>query len=600
MPKFFLIQPSLQQVGGHYYDFAVALSTSAEAAGYEPVLAVHRNFQDSDQFPDTWRAEPIFERGEAYMRPPRRTLIRVERRGNIWSSLARLHDWGAAQLRRRRWKRRIDGFQRACRELFERVPLTSGDQVLLASAGDLDMMGLAHYLQANPHAHDVDWRFLFHYTIFSGRVADYSRQWKRLRSIRKHFHSALRDLEGMRLHFHTTTERLADQYNRLEVADFRALPYPINPAMQMEHVAQPCGGPLRIICAGEVRREKGGHTFADLISQLWRDFLAPGRIQLFVQSNQTRKTQKLLGLPFEQMTESHSDYRMAMSSTAPVVLVPHPLSAAEYVDFIHRADIALFLYEGEAYYTRCSGILLEMLCAGVPVIVPAGSWLSEQINDSIQQHLCGIERDASGASILSTDDIPWNAAAAQGAGHERACTFGQDAVSSTDIQVPTGAAELLVTFRTVEAETGTSIRLDLERGEPEGHTLTTIIDTDSEDTLSRAMFHLDRQRDTVRLSVSNAYADVPVTIVESRMSFLAPRDGASQRRPGGSVGLIAADAKQIPELLIDMVVNHEHYLATARDLARGWRQKHHPDNTLRELLGDGQHSERAGRENRAA
>ena len=33
------------------------------------------------------------------------------------------------------------------------------------------------------------------------------------------------------------------------------------------------------------------------------------------------------------------------------------------------------------------GVLVEMLCSGVPGIVPAGCWLAEEIAESIYQHL---------------------------------------------------------------------------------------------------------------------------------------------------------------------------------------------------------------------
>ncbi len=45
------------------------------------------------------------------------------------------------------------------------------------------------------------------------------------------------------------------------------------------------------------------------------------------------------------------------------------------------------LYDPTRYYARCSGVLLEMLCAGVPVLVPAGGWLADQIEDTNQRYL---------------------------------------------------------------------------------------------------------------------------------------------------------------------------------------------------------------------
>ena len=41
-----------------------------------------------------------------------------------------------------------------------------------------------------------------------------------------------------------------------------------------------------------------------------------------------------------------------------------------------NAQIGLLLYDRHAYRSRCSGVLVEFLCAGVPVIVPSGTWLT--------------------------------------------------------------------------------------------------------------------------------------------------------------------------------------------------------------------------------
>ena len=53
--------------------------------------------------------------------------------------------------------------------------------------------------------------------------------------------------------------------------------------------------------------------------------------------------------------------------------VKHPLSPEDYIDYIRQAGVGLFLYDSRRYFARCSGVLVEMLASGVPVIVPAGA-----------------------------------------------------------------------------------------------------------------------------------------------------------------------------------------------------------------------------------
>ena len=48
MPKFVLIDPSVQDFQGHYCEYAMRVLKSAETRGYLPVLAANRRFRASD------------------------------------------------------------------------------------------------------------------------------------------------------------------------------------------------------------------------------------------------------------------------------------------------------------------------------------------------------------------------------------------------------------------------------------------------------------------------------------------------------------------------------------------------------------------------
>ena len=78
MRRFILVQPALDSVGGHYYDFAVRLLSAVERAGYQPVLAAHRRCGPGGHlFPASWRIIPVFAQAEGRMRPPRREFARA-------------------------------------------------------------------------------------------------------------------------------------------------------------------------------------------------------------------------------------------------------------------------------------------------------------------------------------------------------------------------------------------------------------------------------------------------------------------------------------------------------------------------------------------
>jgi glycosyltransferase involved in cell wall biosynthesis len=127
-----------------------------------------------------------------------------------------------------------------------------------------------------------------------------------------------------------------------------------------------------------MREEKGSHSLSRVVRDIWQDPFLRGAVQILIQANRASFAETP-NFPPGLVPHWGHDYREVRSSTAPVVFVPHPLNAADYVDLISRADIGLFLYDSRTYFARCSGVLLEMLCAGVPVIVPAGCWLADQV-----------------------------------------------------------------------------------------------------------------------------------------------------------------------------------------------------------------------------
>ena len=54
------------------------------------------------------------------------------------------------------------------------------------------------------------------------------------------------------------------------------------------------------------------------------------------------------------------------------------MPVAAFQALVHSADIVLLPYDSDLYRRRSSGILVQALAAGCPVIVPAQSWLAGQ------------------------------------------------------------------------------------------------------------------------------------------------------------------------------------------------------------------------------
>ena len=91
----------------------------------------------------------------------------------------------------------------------------------------------------------------FTFPIYAGYEPDYPAQDANLEGLRRGFRQASALAADHRLHFYTTTEGLAVQYNRLGVAQFQTLPYPGNPTLLSSRVRSLThGGPLRVTLSG--------------------------------------------------------------------------------------------------------------------------------------------------------------------------------------------------------------------------------------------------------------------------------------------------------------------------------------------------------------
>ena len=73
-----------------------------------------------------------------------------------------------------------------------------------------------------------------------------------------------------------------------------------------------------------------------------------------------------------------------------VRLLVQPMSSDEYRDFVLGGHIALIPYDRDNYYARSSGTFAEVMAAGIPVAVPAGTWMAGQLAARIYQYHRGL------------------------------------------------------------------------------------------------------------------------------------------------------------------------------------------------------------------
>jgi len=392
MSKLVLIDHSLKGVGGHHFEYAYHILSEAEQRGWSIVLATHRNFQQTGELPASWQVLPVFS-NDTYS--PHCVYFRYPYSSDKKSAPAKKKPASTDSANESLWRRLLQwwtgnrqqavrtSFAGSCSELFSQAPLTAGDEVFIPTLSELDLAGLVDFLQQSPQPPQINWRLQFHFDVCDGRPHEFASQSARGESMRRSMADSLTRAPHTRFHFYNTTSELTAQYNRLQAAPFETLHYPVNPRFTPRAMpaaasaATGASGRLRVTCGGYFRREKGRRRFAGLISNVAPDLLASRSIQISAQCRE-RQMNKIL-------RSSHSGASGLPAGS--VVCAPHPLGVDEYVEYIRQSDIGLFLYDGRRYFSRCSGVLVEMLAAGVPVITPAACWLEEQFTAANQQYL---------------------------------------------------------------------------------------------------------------------------------------------------------------------------------------------------------------------
>jgi hypothetical protein len=282
-----------------------------------------------------------------------------------------------------------------------------------------------------------------------------------------------------------------------------------------------------------------------------------------------------------------------LPSREALVDVPHPLGTRDYAALVRASDIGLFLYDSHQYYARCAGILVEMLMAAVPVIVPAGCWLAEQIAPPIYAHLDRLAVTLPEVARLRPGQFAWQVDGRQFAGTGRLADDvlcgDQQATASTELPVPADATDLLLTFHWREPTTvGNYLRCAATCFGHDGRRRNVSVDIVGHRRDGQPvpiLIHLQDRPARIRIALNNAYDATPLVLGNVQLLFLSAADLPGGQCAAGAVGRIAATTEQIPALLREMVKHYDHYRRSAAHFAVEWGQAHDPRQCVAILAG---------------
>ena len=444
---------------------------------------------------------------------------------------------------------RLRQFGSDTRRLFQHIQLEQGDLVFIPTLSLDDALGLLKYFHAEPNSILPTWHLLFRRNVYSGREPDYVGQDESLRPIGHAFQRFQNSLTGQKVYFYTDTDELTDQYIRLTGIPFGTLPIP--------HTHSPSTAPslgdrpLRIIYVGDARHEKGYHYLPRVVQDLWVDYVETGKVAFLLQSN--------YNLPGGEPEAIVARAELQCYPTDKVKLLTEPLTSDEYRETLLSGDISLLLYDSQNYYARSSGILIESLAAGIPVIVPAGTWLAAQFIDEVYQHHLSIKEQMSTVKTYGGTQLYWR----------------ERPTACCSVGVPSGAQYLWITLRIPKH--GVFVEMRLDQRDSYGHSArrnAIAVGKGNGKGLASAIVPLARNAVSVFLTFGNALADEPILSKSGiRLEFLQPHDPL-QPLPLGAVGLTYGDPDEVSSLLKEMIDNYAHYRLTAQRFAPSIFERH--------------------------
>lgn len=398
--RFFLLDQSLKDFGGHFFDYARNVLEAARDDGFQPILIGSKHL--SVECPPWMRAVPYFHRDfwGAISTPPKTDPFALTE-----DEVAFLRGLTAqfgmpsnhaneithrlpAPLPRPQTREDDSSAPRFIEQVvhyFIDNELHPGDQVFIPNISDEDTHALSKALPSIPRREFATWHLLYRRDLLR-RCGD---QYENLNSDHLALRSSLNDIVhngGTIVRLYTDTDRLTEQCDLIFGEKiFRTLPIPVDerfksvPGLSSKAAA-------RVLYAGDARREKGYHFIPAMVMQAEKQGILGEKVIFDLQSN--------ISSP-----RTDVDCATALDELRPydgrgVELHITAFDSDQYRRRILDADIILITYDAQNYYARSSGIFAEAMTAGRPVLVSDDTWMAKHLPEGV------------GLTYRSPDELP--------------------------------------------------------------------------------------------------------------------------------------------------------------------------------------------------
>lgn len=349
--RLLIVDQSLKGFEGHHYDYSRSVIEAARVIGVDTSLACHQDFPA-----ESLGGAPIVGRFSAGWSDARRSVVASASHSLLTkmpTSLRRsLLSFAAHKPLTVADTRSDPRFAHHLLKILTDMRMEESDHVFIHTLGASEFLGLA----------DV----LTEFTRLKPRLNVLLR-YDGTESFRNVFYKLQKT--DAKLSFWTDTNQLAAHYLELGCPTIGVLPIPSGFSTIPDRPPRK-NAPLTLAYLGGARSDKGFHLLPDLVDALKDEFLATGRIRFLIQAT--------YGISREEALMARAHARLVSFPDEWVHLIETPPDANAFRKALLATDLLLLPYDREIYRRRSSGLLVQAMIAGIPTIIPHGTWLATE------------------------------------------------------------------------------------------------------------------------------------------------------------------------------------------------------------------------------
>ena len=628
--RFIVVEPSIKSAGGHYLQYALHVLRAASDKGYDPVLACHKDFPVEPieniatyaVFTDTfWHRFEMANRSKSGISSLVTTINRIyaglKRRWKVRWYFSRTYSFLGIRLgppfakpkvRDFMWriyenlewirvpvgdwynrlssppdrflvesKRAIARMAVDMQTLHDKVQFKKGDQVLLATVSGAELEAVLDALEKNPQLNQATWHLVFRRNLRQSPAKPFGKDVE-VELVEDNLRRYRQSKPNVKLY--TDTDALTAEYNGVAKLTFEPGEAftPLFKTLPIPHIVGPTATPSEvepytITYLGDARSEKGFQHLGPIVEALKSSLLDTKRVRFRFQANFSTAAGDTDCVFTRRELEIYPEGQ--------VQLILQAQSEKDYQDCISSAHLVLIPYDHNNYSERSSGIFAECVGMEVPVIVPAGTWMSRQVCLDNYKRLepifdkwtkpeitLGFAPQPMSRGIFNPLETRWFAE------WDQAC-FG--------VFIPVPKDHVQCIFKFILKDRWYT-RLTIDYRDEEGVLL-------KREERMLEVADPDVPTSTFTLSdlpkgVANVYvraANFSLSDIESKDSVsVAFIPSASRLKPEG-FGEIYCDWSEIPELVTKVVDHYPSYKNSLKDFAKAWRAFHSGPGFMEEL-----------------